>query len=68
MTTIQQIAQAIITARDLCGDELAAAQIACLDMDIQLTQSLLREAMTLANSQWRKSQIAAGVPSKYHRF
>jgi hypothetical protein len=65
---IQAMSDAIINARDFCGDEREAAIDAAHDMGVKPTRSMWLKACDLANGVWRQSQQKAGVKRKYWRY
>ena len=56
---VEEIAQAIITARDFCGDERAAALQVFQDAGRDADPKLMARGLVLANRQWRESQAEA---------
>lgn len=54
-------AEAIVTARDFCGDERAAAVEALLDAGVQPSPQMVGRAQTEAERLWRVYQHSAGV-------
>lgn len=56
---VEEIAQAIITARDFCGDERAAALQVFRDAGRDADPKLMARGLVLANRRWRKSQAEA---------
>jgi hypothetical protein len=60
-TTMQFLADAIITARDFCGDEREALFDAAHDLNIKLTAKGVQAAFALANEQYAEYQRLAGV-------
>jgi len=59
MTTIEQMASAICTARDFCGNEREAAKTTCEELGVQFTLELYAEALKLAEKWWMNSIEAA---------
>lgn len=64
---INELANAIVVARDFCADEVQAAKDKAHDIGFAITQRRLRFAQHRANGIWRDSQRDAGVPQKYWR-
>lgn len=58
---LQDAADAIVAARDCCGDEREAALIALQDAGLMPTAERLAEAFRRADVYWREQQDAAGV-------
>ena len=65
---MNEIIQAILNTRDMCGNEFQAAKEAAADYGIPFNIDVYRQALSMANGQWRKSQQAAGVPAKYWAY
>lgn len=64
---IANAANAIVNARDFCGDEVSAAKDSIADDGWSCTPDILFAAQAEANEIWRQSQKSAGVKSKYIR-
>jgi hypothetical protein len=65
--TLELIADAILNARDFCGDEREAALDAAYELGVPATHAdkAARIARFRANATWNQCQRAAGVPAKY---
>ena len=60
-TAITAAADAILTARDFCGDEREAAVDAIADQGVKPTKTMVLQAFSEANGEWAEKQKAAGV-------
>jgi hypothetical protein len=67
-SAIQAAADAVVAARDFCGDEHAAALDTFCDYGITATEEALTQTYAEANAIWRRSQKAAGVKRKHWRW
>jgi len=56
-----EITEAIITTRDFCGDERAAAADAMEAAGMPITPETVSEAVRQADNEWREYQRCAGV-------
>ena len=58
-------AEAIVAARDFCGDELAAVRQYADDNGLKFPTTQIGAIQHRADQIWRKNQKAAGVKAKY---
>lgn len=56
-----EAADAIVTARDFCGDERAAAREVFFAQGLAATPRRMRAAFVQADREWRAAQAQAGV-------
>jgi hypothetical protein len=64
---MQLAKDAVINARDFCGDEREAAVESLRESGITVTDSVLSEVARLSNASWAKFQKSAGVSPKHHK-
>ena len=62
---VQEMAAAMVAARDLCGNEGDAARQIAEDRGERPTDEDMIAAIREANAIWRQSQQQAGVPQEY---
>ena len=62
---INNAVDAIINARDFCGDEKLAVKTLCQDENISEWHKVWRIANFRANARWNGYKKQAGVPQKY---
>lgn len=62
---LKPIVDAVVAARDFCGNETEAMLEAAYEHHVTLTAEDRRVVRALANRVWARSQEAAGVPEKY---
>jgi len=62
---VSQVAEAIVNARDMCGDEEAAAREAFAECGVNATPNLMRQAFLEASTIWNAARKAAGIKVKY---
>lgn len=61
MEHIETLAEAIVSARDFCGNEREALYDSASDLGIKVTKEIRAAAFAEANKIWSENQRAAGV-------
>ena len=68
MNTIEQLADAIVSAREFCGNEREALADAAANLKVKLTHNMRQQAFQMAENIWRGFQLDAGVTRPIDQF